>query len=658
MIEKLIECFRMVLGLFLVTVTCVLPFSSSSISATSANTYDFSVFRLPQFELHGTEYGTQDWRLYYEAVSVNSLERIRRCLVVWWMDVVVDELHSLLSSNLGGIIFVLPANFSTMLAEEKNRFLRFEKTLLTLPTKISLFIAFDCPEIQEVMRLAEERAAVSKRSLFHKFISLCIGENYRLYTGNQNDAMSNNRVLHNIIGRLSAFDQREHVTTIAIVAHYDSFGLTAKKSFGYNSNGSGMVILLELLRLFSRLYKTSTTRAKFNLLFLLAAGGKANYLGTKQWIDDLLERRDRYTAAPLIDFAICLDGLISEDSKLYMHVSKVPRQNSSMHRFYQMLEQSGKNYNVSTAIVQKKINLGDELLLWEHERFSLRRIYAHTLSGIQSPFDPMRRSILDLDSEGRFEKFVPIAMTVVEGLFRYLYGMKNGSVEHFLDPEAMRDHWKMWLDYLKRTPRSTQLLPNFTETQLGRDIVRFFEHFALETSIGVVTSDIKLPDFIFYNGFQDVVHAHLTKSAFFDLLSSVFIVGYLWMLHLLALNVQRLYLEVGRHVGSLKFGVFESLHVEEEEEEEADDNEQLSELSWRRERMTITTTNNNTSSSSWSVMREEMILLELVLFPGKSMLENAITRLTANEPIESVTQSERSGRAPVLDRILMEHKVG
>ncbi|KRX87399.1 Metabotropic glutamate receptor 5, partial [Trichinella pseudospiralis] len=441
MIEKLIECFRMVLGLFLVTVTCVLPFSSSSISATSANTYDFSVFRLPQFELHGTEYGTQDWRLYYEAVSVNSLERIRRCLVVWWMDVVVDELHSLLSSNLGGIIFVLPANFSTMLAEEKNRFLRFEKTLLTLPTKISLFIAFDCPEIQEVMRLAEERAAVSKRSLFH----------------------------------------------------------------------------------------------------------------------------NRYTAAPLIDFAICLDGLISEDSKLYMHVSKVPRQNSSMHRFY-----------------QKKINLGDELLLWEHERFSLRRIYAHTLSGIQSPFDPMRRSILDLDSEGRFEKFVPIAMTVVEGLFRYLYGMKNGSVEHFLDPEA-------------------------------NEICVF-------------------------------------RSSLFGFHRRLFVDA--------ALNVQRLYLEVGRHVGSLKFGVFESLHVEEEEE--ADDNEQLSELSWRRERMTITTTNNNTSSSSWSDQTVKWnvgeVLLELVLFPGKSMLENAITRLTANEPIESVTQSERSGRAPVLDRILMEHK--
>ncbi|XP_003372183.1 hypothetical protein Tsp_11215 [Trichinella spiralis] len=268
----------------------IVPIPSCSIQITAIHEYA----NMGNLFSH-TQPGTQDWRLYYEAVSVNSLERIRKCLVVWWMDVVVDELHSLLSSNLGGIIFVLPANFSTMLAEEKNRFLRFEKALLTLPTKVALFIAFDCPEIQEVMRLAEERARVSKRNLFH----------------------------------------------------------------------------------------------------------------------------NRHTAAPLIDFAICLDGLISEDSKLYMHVSKVPRQNSSMHRFY-----------------QKKINLGDELLLWEHERFSLRRIYAHTLSGIQSPFDPMRRSILDLDSEGRFEKFIPIAMTVVEGLFRYLYGMKNDSVEHFLDAEA------------------------------------------------------------------------------------------------------------------------------------------------------------------------------------------------------------------------------
>ncbi|KRY55737.1 hypothetical protein T03_11933 [Trichinella britovi] len=63
-------------------------------------------------------------------------------------------------------------------------------------------------------------------------------------------------------------------------------------------------------------------------------------------------------------------------------------------------------------------------------------------------------------------------------------------------------------------------------------------------------------------------------------------------------------------------------------------------------------------TSSWLVgwARRENSAGALLLFPGKSMLENAITGPAANEPIESVTQSERSGRTPVLDRILMEHK--
>ncbi len=60
-------------------------------------------------------------------------------------------------------------------------------------------------------------------------------------------------------------------------------------SFGGDSNGSGVVALLEIARLFSKLYMTSRSHAKFNLLFLLSAGGKFNYQGTKRWIEDQLD---------------------------------------------------------------------------------------------------------------------------------------------------------------------------------------------------------------------------------------------------------------------------------------------------------------------------------------------------------------------------------
>lgn len=51
---------------------------------------------------------------------------------------------------------------------------------------------------------------------------------------------------------------------------------------GSDSNGSGVAALLELARLFSRLYANSKTRGRYNLMFGLTAGGPYNYNGTNR----------------------------------------------------------------------------------------------------------------------------------------------------------------------------------------------------------------------------------------------------------------------------------------------------------------------------------------------------------------------------------------
>lgn len=57
---------------------------------------------------------------------------------------------------------------------------------------------------------------------------------------------------------------------------------------GSDSNGSGVVVLLEIARLFSRLYSNPRTRGRYNLLFGLTSGGPYNYNGTQKVLASLL----------------------------------------------------------------------------------------------------------------------------------------------------------------------------------------------------------------------------------------------------------------------------------------------------------------------------------------------------------------------------------
>jgi hypothetical protein len=63
-------------------------------------------------------------------------------------------------------------------------------------------------------------------------------------------------------------------------------------SFGADSNGSGVSMFMELVRLFSHLYANTKSRAHYNIIFLLSGAGKLNYQGSKKWLEDQLDVMD------------------------------------------------------------------------------------------------------------------------------------------------------------------------------------------------------------------------------------------------------------------------------------------------------------------------------------------------------------------------------
>ena len=172
--------------------------------------------------------------------------------------------------------------------------------------------------------------------------------------------------------------------TIVVVAHYDSNSIAPSLPTGVDSNGSGVAILLELARIFGKMYASSRSRPPMGLAFLLSSGGAMNYFGTKKWLEHHLDHDSQFELLSDVPFVTCLDTLAGKDLK--MHVSKPPKADSHAGKFL-------ANLGTKVELVHKKINLADEILAWEHERFSIRRIPAFTISRLSS-FDTMERSSL------------------------------------------------------------------------------------------------------------------------------------------------------------------------------------------------------------------------------------------------------------------------
>lgn len=82
-----------------------------------------------------------------------------------------------------------------------------------------------------------------------------------------------------------------------------------------------------------------------------------------------------------------------------------------------------------SAGVHKKINLAEDILAWEHERFSIRRLPAFTLSSLKSHKDFYRSTILDTEENLNIDRLMQNTKIVVEALGRHIY---NSSLRDIL----------------------------------------------------------------------------------------------------------------------------------------------------------------------------------------------------------------------------------
>ncbi|KAJ8408241.1 hypothetical protein AAFF_G00256550 [Aldrovandia affinis] len=566
MFEEASEVFEnMLKSSFPLTFIVFLPAVLILVSPLPAEAaHEFTVYRMQQYDLQGQPYGTRNAILNTEARSVDAEVLSRRCVIMRLLDFSYEKYQKALRQSAGAVVIILPQNMSTMPQDIVQQFMEMEPELLATETIVPVYFALEDEELLSIYKQTHTTSSSQgSASAAEVLLHTATANGFQMVTSGAQSKAVSDWAITSLEGRLAG-EGGEDLPTIVLVAHYDSFGVAPWLSYGADSNGSGVSLLLELARLFSRLYNYKRTRAGYNLLFFVSGGGKFNYQGTKRWLEDNLDHTDSSLLQDNVAFVLCLDTLGSGGS-LHLHVSKPPKEGSPQHTLLKELETvvSEQYSDVRFSMVHKKINLADDTLAWEHERFGIRRLPAFTLSHLDSHRSALRSTIMDvrsvsaLEGEGEVRDGPHVELRtlsrntkiIAEALARVIYNLteKGAPADLQIFTEQMQvqeEQLSSMVDWLTAQPRAAQLVDKDSsvvstlEYHLGRYLKDVKKHY--------VKADKRDPEFVFYDQLKQTMNAYRVKPAIFDLLLAVCIAAYLGVMYLAVQHFGLLYSVVRR----------------------------------------------------------------------------------------------------------------
>ncbi|KAK1152488.1 nicalin-1 isoform X1 [Acipenser oxyrinchus oxyrinchus] len=533
---------------FIVLLPAVL-FLVSPLPAEAA--HEFTVYRMQQYDLQGQAYGTRSSVLNTEARTVEADVLSRRCVIMRLLDFSYEKYQKALRQSAGAVVIILPQNMSTMPQDIVQQFMEIEPELLATETIVPVYFAL---EEEELLSIYEQTLTSSSSqglaSAAEVLLHTATANGFQMVTSGAQSKAVSDWAITSLEGRLAGVGG-EDLPTIVLVAHYDSFGVAPWLSYGADSNGSGVSVLLELARLFSRLYTYKRTHAAYNLLFFVSGGGKFNYQGTKRWLEDNLDHTDSSLLQDNVAFVLCLDTLGSSDS-LHLHVSKPPKEGSPQHTLLKELEtvSSSQYPEVKFSMVHKKINLADDTLAWEHERFGIRRLPAFTLSHLESHRSAARSSIMDVRSVPGKGTQVDVqtlsrnTKIIAEALARVIYNLTGKGAPEDLQifteqMQVQEEQLSSVLDWLTSQPRAAQLVDK--ESPVVGTLEYYLSRYLKDVKRHYVKADKRDPEFVFYDQLKQVMNAYRVKPAIFDLLLALCIAVYLGVMYLAIQNFGLLY---------------------------------------------------------------------------------------------------------------------
>jgi len=503
---------------------------------------ELEVHRLAQFELAGTTHGSKHAALTMDARGPTASHVVRKTIVASMCELSVPGLRELLAGGAGGLLLLIPPGLSSITEECREAILALEEELLAAELEIPVYFAEETEELKELHAtlVSEGEGSEAASSALSALVGSISSSGYQLVVSSPTPQPVKDQSVASMSGILPGTGAEDQPPTIAIVAHYDSVGAAPSLSQGADSNGSGVSILLELARLFSSLYASSRSHPPSSLIFLLSGGGKINFAGTKRWLEEHLDMDTTSDLLANVDFVLCLDTL-GKEAPLKLHVSKPPKEGSPGDKFLKNLNSVTKSLYGASAVemVHKKINLADDSLAWEHERFSIRRLPAFTLSALNSPQNPERGTLLDSVTSVPTTVLEKNTRVIAEALACSLYpklAESGCSGQLFAGSNAPSEQTLSgWLNLATSVPRHSSLHTG-KNSDLVKSLTAALSRYTHDVVKVFTTPDRREPEYVLYDTPSATLNIYRVKPAVFDLFLSVAIGCYLGLVYLLLNN--------------------------------------------------------------------------------------------------------------------------
>ncbi|KAG4183244.1 hypothetical protein ERO13_A09G097000v2 [Gossypium hirsutum] len=457
-LREMLESMYSVIALLFILVACV-----ELCDAAAA----FDVYRLIQYDMSGSPFGSRFAALNHHAASLHfppGVDLSRTVLIIPLRELNITFVREYINQKkpLGGLLVLLPEVLSFKTGgnnqvhekeKMKNLLAELERLLIHSNIPYPVYFAFENDEIDTAL------ADIKKNDLMGQPATATTG-GYKFVIPTAEPKKVASPTMTNIQGWLSGLKtdgDANQLPTIAIVASYDTFGAAPALSVGSDSNGSGIVALLEISRLFSLLYSNPKTRGRYNLLFGLTSGGPYNYNGTQKWLRSFDQR-----LRESIDYAICLNSIGSWDNELWIHVSKPP-ENAYIKQIFEGLSNVAEELDLKVGLKHKKINISNPRVAWEHEQFSRLRVTAATLSELSVTPELLESTggLFDTRQYVNETAIVRGVKLVAESLARHIYGHQGKNIQIFADESSLAvnpAYIRSWLDVLSQTPRVAPFL--------------------------------------------------------------------------------------------------------------------------------------------------------------------------------------------------------